>query len=282
MNKTIDYQYDPDINPFNSHTTAYNGNNALCLAAMANLAYNPRAVIKQQIKAWGFRHFEFVEADGSEAFIVGDDDKIIISFRGTEPLVLLDWLTDIDIVLIDGPGGRVHNGFFQGVARIWPALRRCLSDFQDNVERPQSIWFTGHSLGAALAAIAVARLRFDEDKPVYGLYTFGQPRTGDYHFANFANSDTMTGIYRFVNNNDIVTRVPPRALSYRHVGKMIYFTSDKKMTTDIGLWIQFLDRINGRIDDLGTLGPDGIRDHDMSTYIDLIRKHADVTLTWSR
>lgn len=278
IDMTRDYAYDPELNPFVSHTTAYNGNNALCLAAMANIAYEAKATIKKQAKVWGFRNFEFFEADGTEAFIIGDDDKIIVSFRGTQPDILLDWLTDVDIALINGPGGRVHNGFFHGVARIWPSLRKRITDFQDNAERPQSLWFTGHSLGAALATIAVARLRFHEDKPVYGLYTFGQPRTGDHRFANFANSDTMTGVYRFVNNNDIVTRVPPRALDYRHIGKMIYFTSDQEITSDIGLWIQFLDRISGRIDDLGKLGPDGLTDHDMSTYVGLMRKHAGVAL----
>lgn len=281
MLRPRDFRYDPTETPFVSHTTAYSGNNALCLATMANLAYEADAAIENQVKSWGFRNFDFFQAGGSEAFITGDDDKIIVAFRGTQPDNLLDWLTDIDIVLINGPGGRVHNGFFHGVNRIWPELRQRIADFQDNAERPQSLWFTGHSLGAALATIAVARLRFEEDKPVYGLYTFGQPRTGDHRFAGFANSDTMTGIFRFVNNNDIVTRVPGRALDYRHLGKMIYFTSDQKIETDIGLWIQFLDRVSGHIDNLGNLGPDGLLDHDMSTYVSLVRKHAGATLSWS-
>ena len=280
MGGVRDYQYDPGTNPFASHTTAYNGNNALCLAAMANLAYEPKATIENQVGAWGFERFDFFEAGGSEVFIAGADEKIIVAFRGTQPKQLVDWLTDVDIVLVDGPGGRVHNGFFQGVARVWPSLRQRITDFQDNAERAQSLWFTGHSLGAALATVAVARLRFEEDKPVYGLYTFGQPRTGNQRFANFTNMDRMTGAYRFVNNNDIVTRVPPRSLDYRHVGKMIYFTSGGRVETDIGFWMQFLDRVRGRMDDLGELGPDGIRDHDMSTYVGLVRKHAKAKLKW--
>jgi triacylglycerol lipase len=245
MSGELDYRYDPGTHPFVSHATAYNGNNALFLAAMANLAYEREATVRSQAGAWGFERFDFFEAGGSEAFIVGDDQKIVVAFRGTEPEKLVDWLTDVNIVLVDGPGGRVHNGFSHGVKRVWRDLRQRITDFQDNAERPQSLWFTGHSLGAALATIAVALLRFEEDKPVYGLYTFGQPRTGDQGFANFTNMDTMAGTYRFVNNNDIVTRVPPRALDYRHVGKMIYFTSGGRAETDIGFWMQFLDTGSG-------------------------------------
>ena len=281
MSEQRDYQYDPGDHPFASHTTAYNGNNALCLAAMANLAYEPEATIQTNIQKWRFEKFDFFEARGSEVFVAGDDEKIIVSFRGTEPDRLRDWLTDVDIALVNGLGGRVHNGFYEGVARIWPGLRERITAFQDNTDRPQALWFTGHSLSAALATIAVAKLRFEEDKPVYGLYTFGHPRTGDQDFARSSNSDTMTGTYRFVNNNEVVTRVPPRALNYRHVGKMIYFTSEKTMETDIGFWAQFLDRVKGRIDDLGELGPDGISDHDMSTYVGLVRMHAKSTPKWS-
>ena len=40
-----------------------------------------------------------------------------------------------------------------------------------------SVWYTGHSLGGALASLATAQMRRQE-VPVDGLYTFGQPRTG--------------------------------------------------------------------------------------------------------
>lgn len=281
MGTKRDLAYDPRANPFASHTTAYNGNNALCLAVMANLAYEPETTIRKELLGWGYHKIDFFSVGGSEIFIAGDDEKIIVSFRGTQPSQLSDWLTDIDIALIDGPGGRVHNGFFHGVARVWGDLRQRITDFQDDAAKPQSLWFTGHSLGAALATIAVAKLRYLEDKPVYGLYTFGQPRSGDRVFAGYSNADTMTRTFRFVNNNDIVTRVPPRAMEYRHIGKLIYFNSDGVADTDIGPWLQFLDRVKGRIDDLGDLGPDGLLDHDMSTYVGLVRRHVDAPLSWS-
>lgn len=51
-----------------------------------------------------------------------------------------------------------------------------------------------------------------------GLYTFGQPRTGDREFARKPDADFEQQTFRYVNNNDIVTRVPFRAMNYSHVG----------------------------------------------------------------
>jgi len=64
------------------------------------------------------------------------------------------------------------------------------------------VWATGHSLGAALAALLVARLRFEEDEPVYGLDTFAQPRTGDRAFARAFDADSRDLTFRFVNTSD--------------------------------------------------------------------------------
>ena len=273
MTEPRDLEPDASIENFESHTTRYNGNNALCLAVMANLAYEKKCVIEPQIADWGFPNFEFFDVKGTQAFIAGDNEKIIVSFRGTEPKYLEDLLTDVRFALVDGPGGQVHAGFNQSVALVWESLRDHITKFQDNAERPQALWFTGHSLGAALATIAVARLRHDEDKPVYGLYTFGHPRTGDQQFADHVNRDSMTRTYRFVNNNDVVTRVPFRSMRYRHVGKLIYFTKEGDAETDIDFWAKLLDRAHGRFEDVGKLGTDGLGDHDMSNYVGLVRKN---------
>ena len=96
----------------------------------------------------------------------------------------------------------------------------------------------------------MASLR-DEDKPVHGLYTFGQPRTGDRNFERTINADFKPRCFRFVNNNDVVTRVPLRAMNYSQVGTFLYFDAEENLTDDLHWWYQFSDRVEGRIDDLG-------------------------------
>lgn len=252
-------------------TTAFNLQNAYSLAMAANLAYESEKGIESKVKKiWGFNDFKFFDSNGTQAFVMANNNVIVVSFRGTEPNRIEDWLTDIDFNFVEGPlGGRVHDGFYTALSNVWQKIERTISLFRAN--KPKSLWFTGHSLGAAVAALAVAKLR-DEDRPVDGLYTFGQPRTGDRTFARNFNLEFKPYAFRFVNNNDIVTRVPPRAMNFSHVGTFKYFTETKNLVDDIVWWNRFLDRVRGRIEDLLEWGTDGIKDHSMEGYEKLVKK----------
>ena len=131
---------------FNSHTTKFNAHNALLLAKASLAAYNYEEDIRQEVNGWGLSKFKFFNVDNTQAFLAGDDETIILAFRGTEPKKLQDWMTDLDMDFEDGPGGRVHGGFLGALNVVWKDIRDTLSDFQDN---GQSLWVTGHSLGAA-------------------------------------------------------------------------------------------------------------------------------------
>jgi len=78
------------------------------------------------------------------------------------------------------------------------------------------LWVTGHSLGAALATLCAGRYN-----NVQGVYTFGSPRVGNDGFKEKLDAN----IYRVVNNDDIVARVPPPG-TYVHVGELKFIDSD--------------------------------------------------------
>jgi hypothetical protein len=71
--------------------------------------------------------------------------------------------------------------------------------------------FTGHSLGGAIASVAL--FDFMEENLIQKthispvLITYGQPRTGNYAFANELVKKVSI-LFRFYNNNDIVTSGP--------------------------------------------------------------------------
>ncbi len=50
-----------------------------------------------------------------------------------------------------------------------------------------------------------------------GVYTFGSPLVGDRRFVDGFNSRVGNRSFRFVNDQDAVTRVPPPLVGYRHV-----------------------------------------------------------------
>jgi hypothetical protein len=88
------------------------------------------------------------------------------------------------------------------------------------INRP--LFYTGHSLGAALATLAAGRF------PPRALYTFGSPRVGDGEFAT-----TLEGVptFRLVNNRDLVTGVPRKVGRVRlaHVGQLRQIEPDSSV-----------------------------------------------------
>jgi triacylglycerol lipase len=248
--------------PFNPNTAKYDPGNAYWLGKAAELAYQSADKIKTGVTGWGFPKFRMLDRENTQGFVAGNSEMIILAFRGTEPKRLADWMTDAEAGFVDGPFGKVHQGFWRALCSVWDDLQSSIAEFQD---RGQSLLVTGHSLGAALATLAVARFRAQpSDKPVNGLYTFGQPRTGDRNFARNFDADFDACSFRFVNNNDMVTRVPLRLTGYSHIGTFLYFDANGRLSDDLGAWNRFLDSVKGSIEDLGKLGPDGIRDHSMT------------------
>ncbi len=248
---------------FDPHTTQYRHQNACLLAKASLMAYQSPDVIQSEVEQWGFPQFSFMDRKDSQAFMAGNAEMIIIAFRGTEPTNLRDWMTDLQIRRKTGPYGKVHRGFLKGFQVLWPEIRATVAMWQTQA---QSLWLTGHSLGGALATLAMATFG-EKAKPVHGLYTFGQPRVGGKTFARNFDLDFRTRMFRFVNNNDIVTRVPTREMGFRHVGQVLMFDVLGKLQTDLHFWNHFLDRVAGRVADLGNPGSDGVKDHSMTRYL---------------
>ncbi|MEB3293183.1 MAG: lipase family protein [Synechococcales bacterium] len=268
---------------FQHETVKYHPKIALTMAKAAKLAYfPPEQVTPFMEQDWQFQTCFFMAQQETQGYIFANDQVIIVSFRGTN--ALQDWFTNFDIFLPtpDAFGG-VHPGFQKALNLVWNmqfpngavGLENYLRSLQQ--EKVRSLWFTGHSLGAALATLATARLR-EKDIPVYGLYTFGSPRLGDRDFERLFNQDFKSRSFRFVYNNDTVTRVPPRAVNYSHVGAFLYLTSQNEIKTDPFFWLQFLDRMQGRADDFLKPGTDGIKDHRIDGYIDVLAKNLNQSI----
>ncbi|WP_437670806.1 lipase family protein [Sorangium sp. So ce131] len=187
---------------------------------------------------------------------------LILCIKGTEPGNIFNWLTDASVASQRFFAlGRVHGGFANNIEVMWDVIARHLDaalrgrNVQDvlpvtgGCPRPddgssagaassvdagatpeapgklEAFYITGHSLGAAMALLAAARLftdgRYGEIRRLLrGVYTFGQPMVGDSVFAARARELFGDRLFRFVYANDIVPRLPPLSTGrFTHVGR---------------------------------------------------------------
>jgi len=151
---------------------------------------------------------------GTKVFVVVCGPATIVSFAGTEPDNPGNWISDFDILRT---GAGVHNGFSEGLASVWAPLSAELA-------KANEIYFCGHTLGAAMAALAAHRFAAgqpDRRDRVRGVYVLGMPRAGDASFAAQYNALLGKRTFRLVHGRDIVPRVPPFSIGFRHVGRVL-------------------------------------------------------------
>jgi hypothetical protein len=183
----------------------------------------------------------------STAYLVqsADGRVVLLAYRGTEPMRLINWLTDADLYpdRIAIPLGHrdhvyeVHGGFYRNVRatryQLVAALQRALAgrsvdERRDERLQPlEALYVTGHSLGGAMAALMGVMLA---TQPAYaplaavlrGVYTYGQPMIGPRRLARACAEHPFlsTNVVRYVYQRDVVAFLPPRDTGvFEHFGQ---------------------------------------------------------------
>jgi pimeloyl-ACP methyl ester carboxylesterase len=151
----------------------------------------------------------------------------IVAFRGTQPDQWRDVLDDVKIRLVDWdrPQMQVHRGFRDALDRVWTRDLKPALDALGAVP----VWFTGHSLGAALATLAA-----DRHGAPAGVVTLGLPRVGDGRFCRHFDARHQGRVLRYVRNTDVVAQVPPGPplFPYDHVAALRQIARDGRVGTD--------------------------------------------------
>jgi triacylglycerol lipase len=266
---------------FDHGATEYSVLLAYWMAEAARLAYASPETVGETARGWGFdriRHHEttFVPPfplEDTQAYTAASDRMIVTAFRGTEPMKIQDWLSDSTTPPWPGPAGKgfVHYGFAEALQSIYPQVRDAIMEFRDN---DQTIWFTGHSLGGALAALAAMSLHFEDPRLLSdGVYTFGQPRMCDRLLASAHDEAFRDRTHRFVNNNDVVPQAPPEP-AFRHIQTLHYIDSSGTLREGMPLLGGLTDRAEGLTADALAPTSDGIRDHFIDRYVEVMKNNA--------
>lgn len=203
---------------FNENARLHTLENAMILADFSHLAYLNPDFIQAQAEDWGYRHFEWIEDEktDTQSFVVSKDNHIVVCFRGTGSGT--DWITDAKLFKTNSSDnqGRVHSGFKSSLDAVWSRIERKINTFGDD----KKIFFTGHSLGAALAQLAAYRQASTDARRIGGVYVFGSPRVGNQDYKAAYDKRLLSKTFLHINNKDLVPKVPPRILGYRHLGKL--------------------------------------------------------------
>jgi triacylglycerol lipase len=234
---------------------------SLLLAELSNLSYMSRARAGRLAFQIGFPEIRFYDRDGAQAYIFANKHDAVVTCRGTEPNEWNDVRADLDLSTVAAETvGWVHRGFKREVDDLWPRLEQAL------VNNTRMLWFAGHSLGGAMAAICAGRCRLSYIKSnPRALFTFGSPRIGSRRFVNYVQMEA----YRWVNNNDIVTRVPPGWLGFCHKGQEVYLNAYGQIRR-LCRWQRTKDRWRGFLRGLRDGKFDHFSDHSIGQYVEHI------------
>jgi hypothetical protein len=227
---------------FQPRSNTYSRVNAWWLAEASWLAYwkDANAVARLFHDRAGMT-CELVAVNGAEAYVATAPTFAIVAFRGTQPDDWEDILDDACFATVQWDAGYVHDGFARRLGHLNEEMQRRIG----NLPADCPVWFTGHSLGAAVATLAAYRHRAKTG----GVYTFGSPLVGNAIFSG-SFADIRRPSYRYVNDHDVVTRVPPAPFAipnglYTHVADMRWIDKEGNVGTAMPSLSQFVRTVFG-------------------------------------
>jgi triacylglycerol lipase len=185
---------------------------ALVAARASSIAYLPPAEATAEFKLTGFEDADYFEDGSMAGYVATSNGYAVIAFRGSNDIP--DFVENMKTAPIRTPHGQVHRGFYNAYLRVRPQVRSILAK-----RAVKQVWITGHSLGGALAVMCAYDL-VESDWNVLGLLTFGQPLVARPNFAEHIDKVLNARFAHFVNESDIVTRIPP---SYTYCGSIVWF-----------------------------------------------------------
>jgi hypothetical protein len=252
-------------------TSAYSQTNAWWLAELSRIVYRHSATEdgfvlpdrKTVLQSAGLQETAFFSKGATQASIISGGTFHVLAFRGTERLD--DWLRNVEVAPASwSGGGKVHSGFLRALDEVWKPVAAALR----SIHGPA--FFTGHSLGGAIAVLAAARVSAAH-RPL-AVYTYGAPSCGNRTFAH--EHPLRDRIYRVVNNRDVVPHSLP---GYMHTGELHYITSDKRLLTNPKPKDMIFDHF--RDDDTHSLPrdlmPEQITDHAPVNYVAWMQRFAN-------
>jgi len=262
--------------PDRAYSTNYHLPTALEMVKLADLAYTIDGDRPDPVYFQCWRNLQFIQSEAgpdcqlvgypnTELFVASDPDNedIVVSFKGSREMsdfesdgqaIPVNWTFDGGVVVPLS----VHSGFYCAYLNIKSQLKTVLASAIENLPDDSNphIYFTGHSLGGALATLAALDLsswlvdthHFKRENVI--VYSFGAPRSMKPALADYFN-DTVPNGWATAEKTDLVPHLLD-LLGYVHIRQLVAINS--KIDEDNGTPLQTrLQFTNGA--DYQTCGP---------------------------
>ena len=155
------------------------------------------------------RIFEKAKSTKSMAYPIGfiaeKGRNIYIVFRGT--ITIAEWVRNLNVRLsnyLKAGYGKVHEGFLQTYGIVRQRLLKVLT----GLDPRKRLFVAGHSLGAALATLALPEIADSTGFRDPTIYTFGSPRVGDNQFSKSFERAFVNRSFRIANTSDVIVSLP--------------------------------------------------------------------------
>jgi len=172
------------------------------------------------------------ETNETYVMVLGSSDRIVIAFKGASSVGNMKGDMNMKMTRLSDfiPSNKdskhkalsslywkkacIHKGFAAAYASISSELLAKISELREVNKRP--VFFTGHSLGAALATLCSLDVVLSLDISDICVSTFGSPRCGNIFWAKIYDQ-LVIAHWRIEVRSDLITTLPGK--EYSHVGK---------------------------------------------------------------
>ncbi len=253
-----------DLNPdnFNMDFSEYHQKTSIYCAQLSKVAYWDSLGIQKlhqnlsKIYPEANYRWDFIDHRDSKShtqvLLLGSTDFVIIAFRGTEPSVIKDWITDAKFwnyenqpcsneELANMPAG--HGGFRRSLIdlitkkKLFERIDTFIRNGNSNKDVSKTpIYLTGHSLGAAISQLFIEPLRYKKYN-FSGAYHFAPPLAVSCKINDYMKSEFQNKVYDIVNYKDYVPRAGRNGVA--HFGKFYRICKNGMMYSEKEAYIKF-------------------------------------------
>jgi len=189
--------------------------------------FEPNPSLQDRQKVWAlWPQAQYFDIGSIEGWTGEFEDGLLIIVRGTDSIT--DWARDFmfgkKVIPYNGTNPKilVHDGFLRSYKLIRSYIQKIVSE-----SKSEKVYFFGHSLGAAVIALAALDIQYNFPQKQIGAIAIGMPNIGNLEFKK-SFEKRLPDFTRIENGSDLIPLLPPLSWGWSQIGHFIHVGSPRK------------------------------------------------------